>query len=290
MGDWDWIEFASLALDTLLVYVVIYRVLLLIKGTKAVQMLLGLVGIGILFIVTENLNIPTFNWLLEQFLANILIIVIVVFQNDIRRALAAFGQTNLLSSKRSATDSQAIDELVKASTSMASQRIGALIVLERAADLSPYLADGTVVDAKLSKELLYSLFVPERQNPLHDGAVVIRGGRLSTAGVFLPMSVRGNIDRAYGTRHRAALGLSEEADAVAIVVSEERGSISVAVAGELTADVPAPRLREILTELMIQTPEPRNRFRRFGSLTRQAVTGERAIGKAGKTVEGESTS
>ncbi len=260
---WAWQDVLSTAVDVALVYIVIYRVLMIIKGTKAVPMLLGLVAIAILYVVSQGvlLNLPTFNWLLEQFFANILIIVIVVFQADIRRALAAFGQTQFFSTSRSAAgDAQAIDEIVKASVSLAGQKIGGLIVIERYADLSAYIADGTRLDARLSKELIYSLFVPERQNPLHDGAAVVRAGRLSTAGVFLPMAVGTGIDRSFGTRHRAAIGLSEETDALVVVVSEERGTTSVAVAGKLHADLGPNQLREMLTDHLMPTAAPKNVF------------------------------
>ncbi len=249
-------ELVAPVLDIAIIYYLIYRVLLIIKGTRAVPMLIGLVVIVILYALSQEayLDLPTFNWLLEQFIGNLLLIVVVVFQADIRRALTAFGRTQLLSNLRSGAGAQAIDELVKASTSLAQQTIGALIVVEREADLEPYLEESTRVDAKLSKELLYSLFVPERQNPLHDGAVVVRRNRVEAAGVFLPMSVNPNIDRTLGTRHRAALGLSEETDALVIVVSEERGSVSLACEGDLELDLKPAELRERLTNLMIKRP------------------------------------
>jgi diadenylate cyclase len=177
-----------------------------------------------------------------------------VFQADIRRALTAFGRTQFLKQFSSGAEAQVIDELVKLSGSLAGQKIGALIVVEREADLAPYMEEGLRIDAKVSKELLYSLFVPDRQNPLHDGAVVIRAGRVEAAGVFLPMSVNPHIDRALGTRHRAALGLSEETDAVVLVVSEERGAVSLALEGDLERDLSSPILRERLTNLLIKRP------------------------------------
>ena len=290
MGDLNLRTILSTGLDIALIYIVIYRVLMIIKGTRAVPMLIGLMAIAILYGVSQEgiLDLPTFNWLLEQFIGNILIIVIVVFQADIRRALAAFGQTQLLSSRGGASDSQVIDELVKATTSLANQRIGALIVLEREADLSPYMEEGTRLDAKLSKELLYSLFVPERQSPLHDGAVIVQDGRLATAGVFLPMSVNAKIDRAYGTRHRAALGLSEETDALVLVVSEERGTVSVAVDGGIDADIPAAELRTLLTNLMIRTSQSRFfRRGRTGELPRlKEATEVAAEGGSGSETKG----
>lgn len=254
MGDLSIWDMLSVTLDMLVIYFLVYRVFLIIKGTRAVPMLVGLMGIAFLYGVSQEmfLNLPTFNWLLQQFIGSILLIVVVLFQGDIRRALAAFGQTQFLSTSRSASDSQVIDEIVKACTSLANQKIGALVVVERGADLTPYTEEGTRIDAKVSKELLYSLFVPERQSPLHDGAVVVQNGRLSVAGVFLPMSVNPAIDRTLGTRHRAALGLSEETDAVIIVVSEERGTVSCAVDGALETEVSASDLRELLTSLLIR--------------------------------------
>lgn len=249
-------DFVSSILDILIIFYLIYRVLLIIKGTRAVPMLIGLTAIALMYGLSQEgyLNLPTFNWLLEQFIGNVLIIIVVLFQADIRRALASFGRAQILSSFRSGAGAQVIDELVKAAISLADRRIGALIVVEREADLSPYLEESTRIEAKLSKELLYSLFVPERQNPLHDGAVVVRNGRIQSAGVFLPMSVNPNIDRALGTRHRAALGLSEETDAAVIVVSEERGAVSLAYEGDLAADLSAAELRESLTTLLIKRP------------------------------------
>ena len=274
---WSLASILLTGLDVFLIYFVLYRVLLIIKGTRAVPMLIGLMAIALLYGLTQpgRLDLPTFNWLLEQFIANLLLIVIVLFQSDIRKALASFGQTQFLSSIRSGSGSQTIDEVVKACSALASQRIGALIAVQREADLEAFTAEGTRVDARVSKELIYSLFVPERQNPLHDGAVVIQAGKLTVAGVFLPMSVNPSIDRGLGTRHRAGLGLAEETDAVVIIVSEERGAISVACDGELDMDVSPSALRELLTNLFIRRPIRRFRrgaVRHEAGLVRQAET------------------
>lgn len=268
-------EFLVPLLDIGIVYFVIYRMLLIIKGTRAVPMLLGLGAIAALYVLSQEtyLGLATFNWLLQQFIGSLFIIVIVLFQADIRRALAAFGRTQFLTSFRSGEGAQVIDELVKASTMLANQSIGALIVVEAEADLGPYVEDSTRLDARVTKELLYSIFVPERQNPLHDGAVVIRSGRIAAAGVFLPMSVNPHIDRALGTRHRAALGLSEETDAVIIVVSEERGTVSLAREGCLVLDIKSNELRTQLTDLLIKRP------RKVFSRERGAVFGSRSRGK-----------
>ncbi|MFZ4737742.1 MAG: diadenylate cyclase CdaA [Bradymonadia bacterium] len=242
--------------DAVIVFLLIYRVLLLIKGTRAVPMLIGLLALILLYFVSQDafLGLATFNWLLEKFIGSLFLIIVVVFQADIRRALVAFGGAQFFTNFRSASEAQLLDELVKCSGLLAGQRIGALIVLERDAKLDQYMDESVKLDARITKELLYTLFVPERQNPLHDGAVVLREGRVYAAGVFLPMSVRTQVDRQLGTRHRAALGLSEETDAVVVVVSEERGEISLAVDGRLERNLGPQVLRDRLTELLMRKP------------------------------------
>ena len=251
MGMFTETNWVSTLLDGALVYFVIYRMLLIIKGTRAVPMLIGLLLIAMLYVISQEslLNLATFNRLLQRFIDSLFLIVVVLFQADIRRALTSFGKPEFLNTFRTGEEAQVIDLLVKAGVSLASQKIGALIVVERKADLAPYLEGSTRIDARVSKELLYSIFVPERQNPLHDGAVVIQNGRIAAGGVFLPMSVNPQIDRALGTRHRAALGISEETDAVVIVVSEERGTMSLAVEGQLEQDLSSQALRKRLIAL-----------------------------------------
>jgi diadenylate cyclase len=272
------IDVVSTMLDVLIVYYVIYRVLLIIKGTRAVPMLMGLVALVLLYFLSQKayVDLPTFNWLLEQFINSLFLIVVVLFQSDIRRALAAFGRTQFLTGFRSGQGAQVIDELVKASNMLARQKIGALIVVEREGDLGPYMEEGTTVDAKISKELLYGIFVPDRQNPLHDGAVVVRGGRIETAGIFLPMSVNPNIERTLGTRHRAALGISEETDALIIVVSEERGTVSLAHDGQLEIDVGNTHMRERLTDLLLKRRSEGSRPRRMVRALKRNRSGEDA--------------
>ena len=254
------------AFDVAIVYYLIYRFLLIIKGTRAVPMLIGLLPIILLYFLSQEafLGLSTFNWLLEKFIGSLLLIVVVLFQSDIRRALTQFGRAQILQRFGSGEESQVVDELVKASVSLSNQHIGALIAIERGGDLTPYMEEGTKLDARVSKELLHAIFIPERQNPLHDGATVIREGRAVSSGVFLPMSVNPHLDRTLGTRHRAALGLAEEVDAVIIVISEERGSVSIAVEGALELDLSVMALRDRLTDLLIQRPN--GLFRRGGSV------------------------
>ncbi|MFN3198055.1 MAG: diadenylate cyclase CdaA [Bradymonadia bacterium] len=263
---WDLRGWILTTLDILIVYYLIYRFLLIIKGTRAVPMLIGLLAIILLFFLSQEafLGLATFNWLLEKFIGSLLLIVVVLFQSDIRRALTQFGRAQILQRFGSGAESQIVDELVKASVTLSNQHIGGLMAIERGGDLTPYMEDSTKLDARVSKELLHAIFIPERQNPLHDGATVIREGRAVASGVFLPMSVNPHLDRSLGTRHRAALGLAEEVDAVVIVISEERGTVSLAVEGALELDLSVTVLRDRLTELLIQRPG--GLFRRGGSV------------------------
>ncbi len=249
-------------LDGTIVFFVIYEILKIIKGTRAVPMLLGLAGILFLYVISKDnfLGLYAFNWLLEQVIGSFFIIVIILFQSDIRRAFTTFGShwgfRTHFKKQDDASMSQTIDELVKASQQLAEKRIGALILIERDGDLTPYLQEAIKIDAKICHELLYTIFIAECQNPLHDGATVIRNNRIHSSAVFLPMSVNPDIALMYGTRHRAALGISEETDAVVLVVSEERGQVSIAHSGKLEGCATPNDVRQKLSELLIQSTAP----------------------------------
>lgn len=250
-----WGELIALLVDIVIVYYIIYRVLLLIKGTKAVQMLIGLMIIIVAFVASKAdfLNLPTLNWMLDTFLSSFLLFIIVIFQDDIRRVLSQVGQSRLFSSfsTRSA-ETQNLEEIVKASAQLSEQKTGALIVLQRDADLRGYTESGVGLDARLSRELLVSIFLAEKSNPLHDGAVVVYNDRIMAAGCVLPLTNSPRVERGLGTRHRAAIGLSEETDAAIVVVSEETGAVSVAFRGELTRGLDATRLRAELQKIFAQ--------------------------------------
>lgn len=249
---WDWFQgmrgFQVLRdlIDIFVVAFIIYYILKLIRGTRAVYMLIGL-SFGVLVYVISNLaELATLNWILYHFLGSFLLIIVVLFQNEIRRALTRIGRTPIFSFLASVQDSIVIDELIKASVSLANKKIGALIVLEKDASVQDYIEQGVVVDATVSKELLTSIFLPS--SPLHDGAVLIQKGKLTFASCFLPLSMNPDLDQDLGTRHRAALGISEETDAVVIVISEEKGWISVSTGGQIIRGVDAMALRKILTQ------------------------------------------
>jgi uncharacterized protein (TIGR00159 family) len=251
-------EIITAIIDVLIVYYVVYRVLLLIKGTRAAQMLIGLVLIGAGFFAAEQLELTTVSWLLDNFINYFIIIIIVVFQHDIRRGLVRIGQ-NLFSFGRTYEETHVFEEVIHAAESLAKSRIGALIVFEREGDLTEFVDTGRILDARVTRELLVSLFVPSRDNVLHDGAAIIRNLRVQQAGAVLPLSPNPRLDPELGTRHRAAIGITEETDAVAVVVSEERGEISLCFHGNIARDLDAATLRKALLGLFYKEKRKKER-------------------------------
>lgn len=240
-------------LDILIVGFIIYRILLLIQGTRALQMAAGLIFLVFLYFFSEIFQLLTLNWILHTFLSSILLLIIIIFQDDIKRALAQIGTAPF--TRLQAQYSFGIEEVVKAVSLMAEKRIGALIVFEREISLKDYLEGATILQANISEELLLSIFNPK--SPLHDGAAIISEGKILAAGVVLPLSTNPEIAKDLGTRHRASLGITEVTDAIAVVVSEERGQISLAVSGKITRDITAPTLRKMLSQLLgFETKSP----------------------------------
>ena len=235
-------------LDILLVAFIIYRLILLIKGTRTVQMLLGLAVLLIVYVASQVGGLYTLNWLLDNFLSSIILVIVVIFQNDIRRALIHMGRNPFFANQSFREESQAIEELVKGCTALAARRYGALVVIERETGINDFLEVGTELDAKLSGNLLSAVFHP--QSPIHDGAVIVQRGRLTRAGCFLPLTQNPSVSPRLGTRHRAAIGLTELVDAVAVVVSEETGRVSVVVSGKMTRDLDPITLRKVLRRLL----------------------------------------
>ncbi|MCP5059530.1 MAG: TIGR00159 family protein [bacterium] len=233
-------------LDILVVSLGIYWLLLLLKGTRAIQILLGLLALLALRLVSDLFDLVTLSWILENFLASAVLIIIVLFQADIRRVLARVGR-GVFPRISERQESQILEEVVRAGQSLAEKRVGALIVLERDSGLEDLVEAGTPIDGVVSKELLTSIFLP--YSPIHDGAVIITEGRVTHAGCILPLTLSGDLPEGMGTRHRAAVGITEETDAVVIVVSEETGGISVVVGGTLTRNLGAPQLRVVLRDL-----------------------------------------
>jgi len=236
-------------LDILLLSIVIYWGLNLIRGTRAVPMLIGLGVVYGIYFLSNVFEVYTLNVLLKNLLGWSLVLVFIVFQDDIRRALTQVGTRPLFSPRERVAQGQAVEELIKALTYLASRRVGALVVLQNEVGLNQYIDVGTRLDAQVSKELVTSIFLPGA--PIHDGALIIQRGRITAAGCFLPLTTNPNVSRTLGTRHRAAIGLTEETDALAIVVSEEDGMISLVREGKITRDVDAATLRTTLHRLLL---------------------------------------
>jgi diadenylate cyclase len=240
-------DLARDVLDVLITYYVFYRVSLVLKGTRAMQILLGIAGVFVLYVVAELLRLHTVLTLLTAVLSSAILIVVVVFQNDIRRGLMRMGGRARLSTGQT-LEGKLIDDVVEAAQILAKHRTGAIITLEQEANLDEFVGShqGHVIDATVTPELLVSMFIPEAMNKLHDGAVVIRDLRIAKAGVFFPMPEGRVADESFGSRHRAAMGITEETDAVVVVVSEERGSISFCFNGNIIPNLDGPRLRAAL--------------------------------------------
>ncbi len=238
-------------LDILVVSFAVYWLLLLMRGTRAIQIAIGLTALIGLRLVADLLELLTVTWILDNFLASAVLIIIVLFQADIRRMLARMGR-GVFPTINERQESQILEEVVRASQGLAAKRVGALIVLERDTGLEDLVESGTPIDAVVSKELLTSIFLP--YSPIHDGAVLVTAGRVTHAGCILPLTLRTDLPEGVGTRHRAAVGITEETDAVVIVVSEETGGISVVVGGQLTRNLEAPQLRVVLHDLFSRSP------------------------------------
>ena len=231
-------------LDIVVVAVIIYQLLVFIKGTRAVQMALGLALIVVFFYFSRWVALETVSWMLTNILPYFVFVIIVIFQHEIRRALVRFGQAPLFGGFSTINRNEFYDEIVLAVTTLATNQTGALIVIERDIGLKTYIESGIALDAALSYDLLVSIFNPSV--PLHDGAVIIQNRRIAAGACFLPLTVKPRLSKELGTRHRAAIGVTEETDAVAIVVSEETGAISFAHDGEIERYLDPDTLRQRL--------------------------------------------
>ncbi|RMD85836.1 MAG: TIGR00159 family protein [Candidatus Dadabacteria bacterium] len=247
MLEFDW-DILRNAIDILIVAYLIYRGLLVIKGTRAAPMLAGLAVVVLVYFISRPLGLNTVAWLLGNFLSSIILIVIVIFQDEIRRGLTKMGLQPVFGRFSKPLIGKAVEEISLACARLSKERIGALIVIQRDVGLDEFVEEGVYLDANLDRKLLYSLFVKE--SPLHDGAVVIEGGKIKAAGCVLPLSFNPDLDPNLGTRHRAALGLSERSDAVIVVVSEESGGISLVREGRLSRNLDSAMLRDALHRLI----------------------------------------
>jgi len=236
--------------DILLVCVIVYRVLLLIRGTRAVQMLTGFGIMLIFYYLAERFKFHTLHTILVAFfnINSFILILVILFQDEIRKALTQVGRNPFFSTTNTIEEVAIIEEVCQSAAVLAQQRVGALIVLERETGLKNYIEAGTILDSRVTADLVVSIFHPS--SPIHDGALIIRNSRISSAGCLLPISRDPGIHKELGTRHRAALGLTHETDAVVIVVSEERGEISLVHHGTITRDLDVNGLRHQLLDLL----------------------------------------
>ena len=250
------------AVDVFLVYYLAYRALLVLRGTRAMQVGLGLSLVFLLYLVAQYLRLVTVISVMGALISSMLLIVVVVFQSDIRRGLQRVGSRAWFGSLVRAQETKVIDEVVEAATELARHRIGALITFEQDANLDEFVGvhKGHTLDAQVTRELLVALFLPEGMNKLHDGSVVIRNLRIAKAGVFFPMPEGRVVDDSFGSRHRAALGITEETDAVVVIVSEERGTISFCFNGNIASNLDGPKLRTMLDAIF--SPKVRKKSRR----------------------------
>ena len=231
-------------IDIALVAFITYRFLLLMRGTRGAQMTFGIAILLLFYWITRYYRLTAVQWLLTNALTYIVFGVIVLYQNEIRRGLAGIGQTSLLGQYRRRGSSEGYEEIILAATTLSSKKIGALVVVERDIGLRNYAESGIALDALLTYDLLVTIFSPN--TPLHDGAVIVQRNRMIAAGCFLPVTLDPLLSKELGTRHRAAIGITEETDALAVIVSEETGIISAAIGGKITRNLDGAGLRTIL--------------------------------------------
>ncbi len=251
-GFWDNLTLlnfspAQVIIDILLVSILFYYIFILLKGTRAVNILIGLVVIGFIFAVSKALQLVTLGWLLDRFFTVVLVAIPVIFQQELRMALERIGHTKISLSQKEKELNALISNIVESCDYMGKHKIGALIVLENSVPLKEYVDTGIPLNAKISKELILSIFM--NRSPLHDGAIIIKDGVLVAASCVLPHSFK-TYSQVLGTRHKAALGLSENTDAKIIVISEEKGTISYAQNGHLDQNISLARLQILLNEFL----------------------------------------
>ncbi|WP_077210517.1 diadenylate cyclase CdaA [Bacillus dakarensis] len=258
IGDFNILSFLINTVDILLVTYVIYKLIMVIKGTKAVQLLKGIFVILIVTLISDKFHLQTLNWMMEQVLLWGVIAFVIIFQPELRRALEQLGRGRFFSrTGYSEEDDQGkiVESIVKATDYMAKRRIGALISIERETGMSDYIETGIPLNANISSELLINIFIPN--TPLHDGAVILQNNTVAAAACYLPLSESPFISKELGTRHRAALGISEVTDSLTVVVSEETGAISLTKNGELHRDLKLDTFKEMLSVELVPQAKPK---------------------------------
>ena len=254
----QWLEFLRWQdiIDIFIVAYLIYSLLLVIRGTRTAQMILGLFVITGGYFVAQRFEFYILSWIIRNLIGYFVLAILIIFHPELRRMLAQVGQNTFFRHFYGVEKTQVIDEIVRAAEWLSTRRIGALMVIERGIGLKSFVNSGVSLDAEISKELLSSIFISGA--PLHDGAAIIKDNRLMAAACFLPLTLSSNVSQELGTRHRAAIGITEETDAVVVIVSEETGSVSIAVGGEITLHLTYSELKRFLTSLLgTETQRPK---------------------------------
>lgn len=257
------IKIVVLLVDLAIVSYIIYKCWKLLKGTRAIQLIKGIIILVFATAVSDFLSLNILHYLLSSVMTYGVLVAIVVFQPELRKALEQVGNANIkkiLYLDDEEQETSCIDSVVDAAADMASHKVGALIVFERETSLEELTRTGVMLDSKTSKELLINIFVPD--TPLHDGAVIIRDSKIVAASCILPLTDKVTLDRIFGTRHRAAIGVTESTDAVAVVVSEETGAISLAVEGKIIRDISPEQLRKDLRKRLAKPKNPINQLKK----------------------------
>lgn len=253
-ADFSILKLLANTIDILLVWYVIYKLIMIVKGTKAVQLLKGIFVIILVKVASDKFHLQTLGWMMEQVLLWGFLAIIIIFQPELRRALEQLGRGRFFSrsgNQEEEDQEKLVESIAKAVDYMAKRRIGALISVERETGMGDYIETGIQLDSKISSELLINIFIPN--TPLHDGAVIIQKNCVAAAACYLPLSESPFISKELGTRHRAALGISEVTDSITIVVSEETGSVSLTKNGELHRDLKSDTFKDMLSnELLVQ--------------------------------------
>ncbi|MGG4398389.1 diadenylate cyclase CdaA [Paenibacillus thiaminolyticus] len=259
--DMTWPNMLKDVIDILAVSYIIYQLLVLIRGTRAIQLLKGIFILVIIWAVSTWFNLYTLKWLMNQMFTFGVLALVIIFQPEMRRALEQLGRGKILG-RRTAVDedetARIIGELIKAVNYMSRRKIGALIVFERTTGLNEYTESGIAMESRLSSELLNNIFVPN--TPLHDGAVIVRGSQIAAAACYLPLSENPFISKELGTRHRAAIGISEVSDAISVIVSEETGQVSLSMNGQVVRDI---KEESLISKLFEELKPPAKKERRL---------------------------
>jgi len=241
----DYLPILKMLIEIGILWFVYYIILIFARGTRGVYVLRGIILITLIFVITKQLGLERINWIFTKIFATSILAFLIIFQPELRRGLASIGQRRW--SRFFLKESEIINEIVEAALALSKKKIGALIAIERENRLENYIESGMKIDAKVNAELLITIFMPN--TPLHDGGIILSGDRVMAAGCLFPLTQNPKVSKTLGTRHRAALGLSEETDAIVVVLSEETGGISIAIGGRLTHDLDREALERVLSNL-----------------------------------------